>query len=414
MVLLCAARVAAGDSWPEYRGPTCDGHAEVASLPLTWSESHNIKWKTFIHDKGWSTPVVQGDQIWLTTATEDGRELFVVCVDRRDGRILFDRKLFDVPHPDPLGNELNSYASPSPTIASGRVYVHFGSYGTASIDPQNCTTIWQRRDLPCKHFRGPASSPIVFENLLIFHMDGSDVHYIVALDQETGQTVWKTERSTDYGDIGQDGRPAGDGDFRKAFNTPLLVRVDGQLQLISPSAKAIYAYDPRTGREIWQVKHQGHSTAPRALFDGRHAYVVTGSGQTELLAINPRGKGDITATHVIWRSIRQVPRRSSPVLVDGLIYGCTDNGVASCIEAESSQQLWQRRVGGEFSASLLYACGRIYGFDQDGEAVVLAPGRTYQELARNRLDNGCMASPVAVGNALYVRTKTHLYCVQEL
>jgi outer membrane protein assembly factor BamB len=245
-------------------------------------------------------------------------------------------------------------------------------------------------------------------------MDGSDVHYIIALDKKSGRTIWRTDRSTDYGDVGPNGKVAGDGDFRKAFNTPLLIEINGQLQLISPSAKAVYAYDPHTGEELWQVRHKGHSTAPRTLFDGELVFVNSGSGETELLAIDPRGSGDITATNIVWRTARLVPKRSSPVLVGGLIYGCTDNGVASCLEAKTGRLVWQHRVGGEFSASLLYADNRIYFFNQEGETVVITPGRNYKELARNRLDDGFMSSPVAVAGALYLRTRTHLYRVESM
>ena len=414
LALLCwliAAAAAAAD-WPDYRGPTADGHAEAAGLPLAWSETTNVVWKTAIHDKGWSTPVILGDQIWLTTARADGHKMYAVCVNRETGTVVFDRELFDVPHPRPLGNDLNGYASPSATVEPGRVYVHFGSYGTACLDAQTCRIVWQRRDLPCNHFRGPGSSPILFDGLLIFHMDGIDVQYVVALDKKTGRTVWKTDRSTDYGDLDASGRPTRDGDFRKAFNTPRIIRVDGALQLVSPGAKAFYAYDPYTGAEIWQLRHKGHSTAGRPLFDGARCYITSGSGLPELLAFDPRGSGDITRTNVVWHRTQHVPKRSSPVLVDGLIYACTDNGIGSCVEAATGRLVWRHRLRGEFSASPIYADGRIYFCNQEGETIVIEPGRTYLELARNRLDDGFMSSPIAVGHGLYLRTRSHLYRIE--
>lgn len=416
----CAATIAIGSitptragHWPEYRGPTCDGHAQNTSVPLTWSESTHVRWKTRIHDKGWSTPVIWNDQIWLTTARHDGRKMYVLCIDRNSGKIVWDKKLFDVPHPRPLGNELNSYASPSPVIEAGRVYVHFGSYGTACLNTETCKVLWQRRDLPCNHFRGPGSSPILCDGRLIFHMDGSDHQYIVALDKRTGRTVWKTHRSTDYGDLGLDGKPAGNGDFRKAFNTPLVVRTPSRRLLISPAAKAFYAYVPLTGQEIWQVRHQGHSTACRTLFDGQRVYLNTGSGHTEMVAVDPSGRGDVTDTHIAWRLGRFVPKRSSPVLVDGRIYLATTGGVACCVEAASGDIVWRKRIGRCFTASILYATDRIHFFDEDGLGVVVQPGPEYRELARNRLDAGLMASPIAVGPALYLRTVTHLYRIER-
>jgi outer membrane protein assembly factor BamB len=411
-ILLTAAAVTAGPEWPDYRGPTRDGHATATRLPITWSETEHVRWKTAVHDKGWSTPAVLGNRMWMTTARGDGKAMYVVCVDRRNGQMVLDKKLFDVPRPRPLGNDMNSYASPSPVIEPGRLYVHFGSYGTACLDTHSGAVLWQRRDLPCNHFRGPGSSPVLVNNLLIFPMDGSDYQYIVGLDKLTGRTVWKTNRSTDYNDLDATGQPSGEGDFRKAFGTPLLIQVDGHSQLISASAKAFYAYHPETGREIWQVRHPGHSTAARPLYDGKLCYLTTGSGHTETFAIDPRGQGDITATNIVWQQLRYAPKRSSPVLVDGLIYTATHNGIAACLDAQTGRIVWRQRIGGEFSASLLYADGHIYLFNQQGLAVVIAPGRSYQELARNQLDAGMMASPIALDHALYLRTKTHLYRIE--
>lgn len=414
LALFTLANPAIASDWLEYRGPQADGHAAGANLPIHWSEQQNVQWKTPIPGKGWSTPVVLGDQIWLTTASEDGHTMSVIVLRRTDGKIELDRKLWDVPHPSPLGNDLNSYASPSPVAEPGRVYVHFGSYGTACLDAATHDVQWVRRDLPCNHFRGPASSPILFENHLIFHMDGSDYDYIVALNKSTGETVWSTDRSTDYRDLDENGKPTADGDYRKAFNTPLLIHLDDQPLLISPSAKAVYAYDPRTGSEIWQVRHDGHSTACRTLFDGKFVYVNTGSGQTELLAIDPRGKGDITDTHIRWRQRKQIPKRSSPLLIEGKIYSVSDQGIASCLSAETGDLIWQHRVGDEFSSSLVYAEQRIYGFDQSGDGIVWQPGPEFRELARNHLDSGCMASPIILNDTLLLRTKTHLYSIKNL
>ena len=399
------------DNWPEYRGPLASGHATASHVPTRWSEQLGVRWKVPVHGRGLSTPVVWRDQIWLTTANADGTEMFALCVDRHSGDVLFDRMLLENSHPEALGNDINTYASPSAVIDSGRVYVHFGSYGTVCVDTRSFDVVWQRRDLPCSHYRGPASSPVLVDNLLVFHMDGVDLHYIIALDKTTGATVWKQDRSTDYGDLDESGQPADGGDWRKAFNTPLLVEVAGRQLLISPSAKAIYAYDPHSGEEVWQVRHQGHSTAARTLFDGEHVYCNTGWGETALYKIDPRGTGDITDTHVKWRLRQQMPRCSSPVLVEGLIYSCSDNGVLTCVDAAGGDIVWRQRLGGQVAASLLYADGRLYAFNQAGEAVVFRPGRRYRELFRNRLDDGLMASPVAVNSSLILRTSQHLYCL---
>ena len=223
--------------WPDFRGPLRDGKSQATNLPLHWGENRNIRWKTPIPHRGWSSPVVRGDQIWLTTASEDGKEFFVFCLDRETGKVLFSRRLFEVELPRPLANDVNSYATPSPTIEEGRVYVHFGSYGTACLDTESFEVLWLRQDLPCDHWRGPASSPLLWQDLLFLTMDGANVQYVVALDKRTGANRWVSFRSADYDDLAEDGRPIASGDFRKAYNTPVVISHQGRNQLISPAAK---------------------------------------------------------------------------------------------------------------------------------------------------------------------------------
>ncbi len=402
-------------NWPDYRGPRRDGVSEVANLPLRWSETLNVRWKTPLHGRAWSSPVIWGKQVWLTTATEDGKVLSVLCIDRDSGQILLDRKLFEVAKPRPLSNPINTYASPSPTIEEGRVYVHFGSYGTACLDTGSFEVLWERRDLPCDHWRGPASSPHLWEDLLFLHMDGADVQYVVALDKTTGANRWVTFRSADYGDLEEDGRPRASGDYRKAYNTPLVVDFQGEPQLISPSAKGAYGYDPRTGSEIWQISHGGHSSAPRTLYSDGLVGISTGyiGGTAQLWGVRLGGRGDVTGTHVAWKYARGSPKHSSPVLVDGRVYMMSNDGIATCLDFKTGKEIWKGRIGGHHSASVLYAGGRIHFFDEDGQTAIVQPGETLEILARNQLDDGFMASPAVADGALFLRTTTHLYRIQE-
>ena len=404
VLLLCAGVARGGDNWPQLFGPTGDGQSEAKNLPVTWSETENVKWKTPIHDRGHSSPVIWGGQIWLTTALKDGKQLFAVCVNRDSGRIVHDLKVFDVEKPE-FCYPLNSYASPTPAIEAGRVYVHFGTYGTACLDTATGKTLWERRDLHCDHFRGPGSSPFLCGDLLILHFDGFDVQYLVALDKATGKTVWKTDRSTEFGNL--------DGDLRKAYATPTLITAAGRQQLLSPGAKAAMAYDPKTGEELWKIRYDGFSNVARPLFSQGLAIINTGFGSPELWAVRPDGRGDVTASHVVWKHRKGVPAKPTPVIVGEAIYMVSDSGVASSIEVVTGKLLWQTRVGGEFSASPLVADGRIYVPDHDGKTVVLAPGGEYKQLAANKLDAGCMASPAASGKAIYLRTKTHLYRIEK-
>jgi outer membrane protein assembly factor BamB len=400
-------------NWPDFRGPDQNGHAVSTELPLHWSETNHVKWKTPISHKGWSTPVVWGDQIWLTTATESGNEFFAVCVAASTGKILFNERIFECARPEPLGNRLNSYASCSPVIEAGRVYVHFGSYGTACLDTESFKVIWKRDDLPCRHYRGPGSSPVLFNDLLILTMDGVDVQYLVALDKRTGRTVWKTDRTADWNDLEPDGRPRAEGDFRKAYSTPLIVEMRGQKQMLSLGSKAAYSYDPATGREIWKFNHPSFSGAARPVFDGTNAFISTGHGNGEIICVRANGQGDISDSHVVWRNNRGFPRMPSPVLANGLLFMVTDSGIASCVDAATGTQQWQERLGGDYAASVLATGDRIYFFGQDGKTTVVKVARTFEVLATNRLDDGFMASPAVAGNALILRTKAHLYRIAK-
>jgi outer membrane protein assembly factor BamB len=395
----------AEENWPQFRGPRGDGTSDATGLPTTWSESKNVVWKTPLHDRGWSSPVVWGNQIWVTAAPEDGEASYAICVDKESGRILYDIQLWDVEKPSPLGNALNGYASCTPAIEEGRVYVHFGSYGTACIDTTSGKVLWQRRDLPCEHFRGPGSSPVLFENLLIFHMDGYDFHYVVALDKQTGRTVWKTDRDIEYGTT--------NGDLMKAFSTPIAIEAAGKTQLISPSSKATISYDPRTGREYWRVRYTGHSGAAMPLFAHGLVYLNTGFGKADLLAVRPDGEGDVTATHVLWAAKKTIGSKPSQVIVGDLIFNVHDSGVASCLDAKTGEEVWTKRLTGEFSASPLYADGKVYYCGQDGSTTVIKPDRKYVELAKNQLDDGFMASPAITGKALILRTRSALYRIEE-
>lgn len=402
--------------WPDFRGPTFDGHAPqtaATNLPIEWSETNNITWKTAIPHRGWATPVILGKQIWLTTATPDGHDYFALCVDKDSGKIIFNERLFHCETPEPLGNNLNSYASPSPVIEAGRVYVHFGSYGTACLDTEKFKLIWKRDDLPCKHFRGPGSSPVLFGDLLILTMDGIDFQYLVALDTKTGKTVWKTDRTANWNDIEADGQPRGGGDFRKAYSTPLIVDFKGAKQMLSVGSKAAFAYDPKTGRELWKINHPAFSAASRPLFDGTNAIFSTGNGKGEVMSIRMGGSGDVTDTHSVWRNSRGAPRMPSPLLVNNLLFMVSDGGIATCLDAGTGQQLWQERLGGEYAASMLYAGGRIYCFSQEGKATVLKPSANYEIIATSRLNEGFMASPAVDENALILRTRTHLYRIEN-
>jgi outer membrane protein assembly factor BamB len=414
LLLLTFSLIAqAADNWPQFRGPEGTGHSDARDLPQEWSETKNIVWKTAIHDRGWSSPVIYGKQVWLTSASPDGRKLYALCLDRDTGKIIRDLKLFDVEQPQ-YAHPFNTYASPTPVIEKGRVYITFGSPGTACIDTNTFKVLWVRRDFECNHFRGSGSSPIIFRDLLIMHFDGSDHQFVAALDKRTGKTVWQTKRSIDFQDLDKNGKPAAEGDLRKAFSTPHVAQINGRWELISLGAKAAYSYDPLTGKELWRVEERAqHSASTRPVLGHGMIFFPTGFSAGQLLAVRTGGNGLITDTHVAWRVKRGVSNKPSILLIGDLIYMIGDTGIASCIDAKTGEQVWQQRIGGEYSASPVYADGKIWLFSEDGKTTVIKPSRTFEVLAENRLDQGFLASPAIAGKAFYLRTRTHLYRIEK-
>jgi outer membrane protein assembly factor BamB len=412
IVFLCLIAQASGQ-WPQFRGPHGNGHSDARDLPLNWSETKNVVWKTPIHGRGWSSPVIYDNQIWLTTATQDGRKLYALCLDRETGRVIRDLKLFDVAQPQ-YAHPFNTYASPTPVIEKGRVYITFGSAGTACIDTNNFRTIWERRDIECNHFRGAGSSPIIFRELLIMHFDGSDHQFALALNKKTGKTVWLTKRSIDFQDLDANGKPAAEGDMRKAFSTPHVALIDGRWELISLGAKAAYSYNPFNGQELWRVEERAqHSASTRPVLGHGMIFFPTGFSAGQLFAIRTGGKGLITDTHVAWKVKRGVSNKPSILLIDDLIYMISDAGIASCLEAKTGELVWQKRIGGEYSASPVYADDKIWFFSEEGKTSVIRPGRTFELLAENILDDGFLASPAISGKAFFLRTRTRLYRIEQ-
>jgi len=392
----------AGDSWPEFRGPGGQGHSDATGVPLQWSEDQNVTWKTAIPGEGWSSPVVLGRQIWMTTAEEEGKSLRALCVDLNSGELLHNIELFRVAELAPK-HATNSYASPTPVIEPGRVYVHFGTYGTACIDTRTGKPLWKTTELQLDHEVGPGSSPTLYGDLLVINCDGYDVRYVAALHKQTGELAWKKDRP---------GPLNATKSINKAFSTPLYVQIDGQVQAISPSAQQVVSYNPVTGEEVWRVKYPGFSNVPRPVFGNGLVYVCTGYMTPEIWAIRPNGKGDITQTHVAWKVTKQVPAKPSPLLVGDELYMISDAGIVTCLDARTGEEIWKERFGGNYSASPVFVDGRIYFFGEDGRSVVIAPGRKYEPLATNQLGGRFMASPAIVGKAFILRTHSHLYRIE--
>ena len=402
---LLTQSIRGGDNWPDFRGPACNGRSDSVGLPIEWSETQNIKWKTPIHDLGWSSPVVWGDQIWLTTADKEGHQMYAVCVSFETGRIIYDVKVFEEKEPQRI-NTRNSYATPSPVVEPGRVYAHFGTFGTACLDTKTGKILWQRRDLNCEHMQGPVSSPVLFGDLVILHLEGTDVQFIAALKKATGETVWRIERPKEWYSTVE---PIA----RKAYSTPIVIEVGGRPQLISSGSQGCHAYDPCTGGEFWQIWYGDDSTISRPIANKELVFVNTGSVHPRLWAVRPDGRGDVSNSGVVWKIEKNIPGESSPVIVDDLIYIVDDKGTATCIEAKTGKIIWQEQLEGEYGASPVYADGRVYFFNKEGKTTVIKQGRTFKIVATNQLGDGFMASPAIVGKSLILRSKTYLYRIEK-
>jgi outer membrane protein assembly factor BamB len=358
------AQASTAQEWPEFRGPGGQGHSSERGLPVEWSESKNVVWKTLVPGLGWSSPVVARGRVWVTAA-----------VDSRDI------------------NPKNSFASATPVVEEDRVDVHFGADGTAALTTAG-EVVW-RTKLPYESQHGAGGSPIVYGDLLIVSCDGHDAAHVVALDKRTGKVQWKTNRR----------RPVD-----QAYSTPLIIRVGGRDQIVSVGAFRAAAYDPTTGREIWRVSYtDGFSNVPRPVYGHGLVYIATGFQQPALIAVRPDGAGDVTRTHIAWTLRRAAPLTPSPLLVGDELYVVTGGGIATCLDARTGAVHWQMRLGGTYSASAVFADGRIYFLGEQGAAIAIAPGKAFRRVGASTLDGAMLASMAVAHGSLFIRTNSHLY-----
>ena len=429
---LTTAAASADVPWPQWRGPGGEGHAPaVADLPTAWSEAEHIAWKTPLPGRGWSSPVLDERLVWMTTAIEreappdvaaeravagSGNQprnvaahvsLHALAVDRETGRLVHDIELFGIDDPQPI-HTLNSYASPTPVLAAGRLYCQFGDYGTACLDTATATILWKNRELRLDHMNGPGSTPILHGGLLVVNCDGCDVQEIVALDAATGRVAWKTPRSGPLRD---------NPDLKKAYGTPLVVRQGDRDVLVSTGADWLYGYDPTTGAELWRMSYGelGFSVVPRPVTGHGLVFMSTSFNQPRLLAV--RLADDGSSAKLVWEEKKGAPSMPSPLVVDDRLFMVNDKGVATFLDARTGATVATLRLGGNFSSSPLFADGRIYAGNRDGDTFVIdpgaGPGAEPKILSTNHLDGRIFATPAAVGDSLYLRTDAALYRLQN-
>ncbi len=366
-------------------------------MPLEWSESKNVVWKVPVPGSGWSSPVVGAGRVWMTSAVEDrGSSLRVLAFDVETGRELLNVEVFRIRNTGDI-NPKNSRASPTPVLDGDRLYVHFGADGTAALTT-NGEIVWKAR-FPYESQHGNGGSPIVYGDLLILSCDGGDSAFVVALDKRTGKQRWKTWRRQPWD---------------QAYTTPLMIKVGDRDQVVSVGAYRAAAYEPLTGKEIWRVSYaDGFSNVPRPVYGHGLVYIATGFQQPSLVAVRADGTGDVTRTHVAWRTQRGAPLTPSPLLVGDELYVVSDGGILSCLDAKTGTPYWMERLPGTYSASPVLADGRVYFLNEEGVTTVIAPGKEFRARASNRLDGATLASMAVSGGSIFVRSDRHLYRIAE-
>jgi len=413
--------------WPQFRGPSGDGHATGSDYPATFTEADAI-WECPLPGKGWSSPVIADGTIWVTTAlevlpTEEERlqlmeaagvegkkidqkqvasrvDLQVIAIDQETGKIRAEYPVIEVPDPKPI-HKLNSYASPTPIIEGGQLYCHFGRYGTVCMDTTTGKPIWQR-EFVIEHGVGPGSSPMIHGDLLVLICDGVDRQFVVGLNKNTGETLWQTDRPE---------MRAASGDQKKAYSTPVVVPgVDGAAdQIICMGSQWLVSYHPETGDENWRCDHgSGFSVVPRPVIGHGRVYVSTGFGKPELWAVRHDGQGDVSETHVDWKQPKRIAARPSSLLIGDEIYVVSDGGIASCFDTKTGEPHWVERIGGNYSASPVLAGGLIYFCSHEGKVTLVRPGTEFEIVSENELGSSLMASPSAIDGSLILRTETGL------
>jgi len=396
------------NNWTHFRGNDLNGISAETQIPIQWNDSSNVLWKTNITDKGWSSPIVYGDQVWLSTATEDGKNLNAVCLDFNSGKKIYDLNIFK---PDSIFSKhsINSYATPTPCIEEGFVYLDYGSLGTACINTTNGAIVWKRNDLTCNHVQGPASSPILYKNLLILHYEGTDVQFIVALNKQTGETVWKTERPAS---LYEPLLPIG----KKAYTTPLIVNVKGKDLLISNGAAVCIAYEPETGKEVWRVVQGEDSTIAMPISENGIVYFYTsfvtpaeGEKYAELLAVNPDGIGDITATNILWRFKSPILQLLTPVIKNGLIYTIDTRNVLYCLDAKTGAEMYSKKLKSKYNSSPVCDAENVYFTSVKGETMVIRQGNQFKIIAENKLSGEINATAAILRKSILFRTENRVY-----
>ena len=397
-----------GENWPGFRGPTGQGVSHEENLPLTWNLRENLAWRAQVPGFGWSSPIIWENRVFVTSATADGTSCRVLCLDAEDGKVAWDKEVFRQAESNKMAE--NSHATPTPVTDGKLVYAAFNGGRILAVDFNgNVTWSWRDKEFVSKH--GLAVSPILYRDKLIMPFDGNgpadinnigyltawDGAFIVALDKRTGQEKWRSKR----------------GLSRQAHVTPMIINVNGKPQLVSGAGDVVQGFDPNSGERLWTVRSLGEGVVPSIVYGQGLVFTSSGYGSPTIRAIRPDGRDDVTATHIAWESRANVPLMPSFLYADGLLFCVKETGLATCLDAKTGQTVWKEHLRGRYGASPVLAEGRLYCLAEDGTTTVIAAGREFKQLAKNRLEGPCKASPAISGARIFIRSQSSLFCIRR-
>ncbi len=403
---LMAFNTTLAENWPCFRGPTRQGISNEKDVPLEWSQTSNIIWKKPIPGEGWSSPIVFDERVFVTTATDGGASFRLLCLDRLTGTVLWNKQVLR--QKPGHKQRLNSYASSTPVTDGKRVYV-LAFDGTLAAVSTEGSVIWTYREFEYFSEHGLGVSPILYRGLLIVPFDGSssgpdkklgwqkpwDQALILALDKNTGEVQWRGRR----------------GSSRIAHITPQVLTENGRDQLVSSAGDVVQGFDLKTGERIWTVSSPGEGVVPSVVIGDGLIFTTSGFGDSTIRAVRTGGKGDVTKTHIAWESTDDVSKIPSMLYVSPFLFLVTETGVAKCLRAETGEVLWRERLGGRYSASPIWAEGRIYFLSEKGKTTVVQAGGEFKIIAENELNEKCSASPAVSQKHIFIRSENNLYCI---
>ncbi len=402
-----AAATTQAGNWPQFRGLNAQGHSTETGLPLQWSANENIAWKEPLPGESWSSPIVWADRVVLTTATEGGTSCRVLALDRKSGKILWDKEVFQQVPRRKEGR--NSYATPTPATDGERVYTCFGDGSFAALDFAG-NVLWTNRNYPFYGQHGLATSPILHNGLLIMARDGSsdgedkklgwqtpwDQSYVMALDAKTGKERWKSKR----------------GLSRISHGVPCIWEQGGKAQVVTEAGDVVQGFDLKTGERIWSSVVTGEGKVPSAVLGEGLVFTSGGwGGKESIKAFKLGGQGDLQESNLVWEQKKGMPKVPSMLYAKPHLFAITDGGVAICLKSGTGEAVWQERVGGNFSASPVAAEGRIYFVGDNGETTVIEAGPGFKVLAKNPLGEKLQASPAISQGQIFIRTEKNLFCI---